>query len=125
MDVTQPRVIGAVLAIVVIFVSGYWLGNTGEPYSTIILTIHKLLGLAVGILLVSIVYQTSRASGLGGVEVLAVVVTGLIFIGLAVTGGLLSTDKKMPVVVSLIHKIAPFLAVLSSAGTVYLLLGGR
>jgi hypothetical protein len=124
MDITQPRVIGAAFSFLVIFVSGYWMYKAGKPYGTIVLTIHKLIGLAVGVLLVSMVYQTSRASGLGGVEVVAVVVTGLTFIGLAATGGLLSADKEMPTVVSLAHHIAPYLAVLSAAWVLYLLLGG-
>ena len=114
-----------VLLYLAILVSGFWLSRLGRPLNVILLTVHKLVSLAAVVLLVFTVYLVTWEAMLYAVDWLAVAVTCLLFLGTIATGGLLSTDKKMPVVVSLIHKIAPFLAVLSSAGTMYLLLGGR
>jgi hypothetical protein len=46
MSTNQLRVVSAGLFFLFIFLSGFWLSRTGKPYSGIILTIHKLIGLA-------------------------------------------------------------------------------
>jgi hypothetical protein len=62
---------------------------------------------------------------LGALELVALAIAGLLFLGTIVTGGLLSTDKRMPAVVLTMHRIAPFLTVLSTAVTLYLLVSRR
>jgi hypothetical protein len=49
------------------------------------------------------------------------VVTGLFFVSLIATGGLLSSDKQMPTIVLRLHQVAPYLTVLAAAVTLYLL----
>jgi len=34
-----------------LFLTGFWLNRTGKPYGTLIFTIHKAIGLRMGILL--------------------------------------------------------------------------
>ncbi|MFH1632817.1 MAG: hypothetical protein ABIG63_02250 [Chloroflexota bacterium] len=121
MSTNQLRVVSAGLFFLFIFLSGIWLGHSGKPYGVIILTIHKLISLAAVVFLVRTVYQINQAAKLSGVEFIAVVVTGLLFLGTIVVGGLLSTDKSMPASVSAMHQITPFLTVLSTATTLYLL----
>jgi hypothetical protein len=116
-------IIVAGLVFVVIFASGYWLNRAGKPYSVIVLTVHKLISLAAVIFLVVIMIQSNRAVALGAIELAAGVITGLFFLGLMATGGLLSSDKQMPTIVLRLHQIAPYLTVLSSAVTLYLLQG--
>ena len=106
----------------VIFVSGFWLNRSGKPYNVIISTIHKLVALAAGILLLIIIIRASRESSLSTTGLIIGVVTGLLFLANGVTGGLLMTDNPMPTVISMMHLITPFLAALSSAVTLYLLL---
>lgn len=104
-----------------IFIFGFWLSRSGKPYSSGLLTVHKLIGLAAGIFLGWSVYQLAKVEPISPIGIAATVVTVLFFLGLVVTGGLLSIDKPMPVFVSLIHKTLPYLAVLSTGATIFLL----
>jgi hypothetical protein len=121
MNLDQLRVVGAVSVFVVIFGSGYWLNRAGKPYNAIILTIHKLISLAAVVFLVIIMVQSNRAEALSAIEIVAGVVTGLFFVSLIATGGLLSSDKQMPTIVLRLHQVAPYLTVLAAAVTLYLL----
>jgi hypothetical protein len=118
-------IIGAGSFFVVIFVSGYWLSRSGKPYNVIVLTVHKLISLAAVVLLVIAMAQAQRVATLSAMELVAGVVTGLFFLGLMATGGLLSSDKQMPAVVLRLHRIAPYLTVLAAAATLYLLQSRR
>jgi len=121
MNADQLRIVGAGLVFVVIFVSGYWLSRAGKPYNVIVLTVHKLISLAAVVFLVITMIQANRVAALSAVELIAGVLTGLFFLGLMATGGLLSGDKQMPAVVLKLHQIAPYLTVLAAAVTLYLL----
>jgi hypothetical protein len=119
---TTQRIIVASVAFVLIFISGIWLSRSGKPYSTPVFTIHKLVGLGLGALLVAIVYQTHQVAPLGGLEIAAIAVTVLFFVGTVAAGGLLSIDKPAPAIVGTLHLVGPVLTVLSTGGTLYLLL---
>jgi len=125
MNADQLRIVGAGLVFVVIFVSGYWLSRAGKPYSVIVLTVHKLISLAAVVFLIITMVQSNRVAALSAVELIAGVLTGLFFLGLIATGGLLSSDKQMPAVVLKLHRIAPYLTVLAAAATLYLLQSRR
>ncbi len=124
MSTTQVRVAGVGLSFVLIFLSGIWLSHLGKPYSTGVFTVHKLVGLAVGVLLAVMVYQTHKATPFDPVEISAIVVTVLFFFGTVVAGGLLSIDLEVPAFVRKLHQVIPVLTVLSTTGTLYLLLRG-
>ncbi len=122
MDTIQLRLAGAGLFCLLIFFSGFWLSRSGKPYSGIKLNIHKLLALAAVVLFVITLVQENRAAALAAVELTASVVTGLFLLGLFVTGGLASISRPMPAIVLKLHHITPYLAVLSAAAALYLLL---
>jgi len=86
-------------------------------------TTHKLISLAAGILLLVKIYWQSRVGPLGTTIWIVVVLTGVCFLGSAVSGALLSSDKPPPAAVSVVHKVAPVLTVLAAAATLYLLPG--
>jgi hypothetical protein len=125
MDANQLRVVVTGLSFVFIFLSGYWLSRSGKPYSAIVFSIHKLVGLAMGVFLIMTVRQVHQAAPLGPAEIAAIVVTILLFVGVVAAGGLLSVDKPMPVAVSMVHKLLPYVTVLSTAVTLYLLLNRK
>jgi len=122
---TQSRVVGVGLLFVFIFLSGFWLSRSGNPYNAAASTIHKLLGVAAAALLVVTMVQVNRVGRLSGIEIVAGVVTGLLFLSLVASGGLLMIDRQMPAVVRRLHHIAPYLTVLSTAATLYHLVGRR
>jgi hypothetical protein len=118
-------IVGAGLSFLLIFLSGIWLSRSGKPLNNIILTIHKLISLAAAVFLVVTIYQTNQVATLSGIEAIAAGVTGLLFLGTGIAGGLLSTDKPVPAAISWMHRITPFLTVLSTAVTLYLLLSRK
>jgi hypothetical protein len=121
MSTIQLRVAGAGVSYLFIFLAGFWLSRSGAPYNVLTLTIHKLISLAAIILLGITAYQTNQAARLGAIELLVVVVAGLLFIGTIATGGMLSTEKTMPDIVHRLHRITPYLTVLFTAVSLYLL----
>jgi hypothetical protein len=120
---TTVRAIVAGLFFLFIFLSGVWLSRSGKPYSVIILTIHKMISLAAAVFFVITIYRINQMAKLSAIELVAVVVTGLLFLGTGVSGGLVSADKPMPVALLRVHQIVPVLTVLSTAATLYLVLG--
>jgi hypothetical protein len=122
MSTVQLRVVGAGISFLFIFLSGIWLSRSGKPFNSVVLTIHKLVSLAAAVLLIVTIYKTSQVATLGATGLFAGVVTGLLFLGTGIAGGLLSTDKPVPAAISWMHRITPFLTVLSTAVTQYLLL---
>jgi hypothetical protein len=117
------RVVIQGLLFLFIFLSGIWLSRAGRPLNVGLSTVHKLIGLAAGVLLLVTIYQRSRAVPLSGMEWIAIAVTGLCFLGTVVSGAFLSSDEPMPVAVLRVHQVVPVLTVLSAGATLYVLLG--
>jgi hypothetical protein len=117
------RAIVAGLFFLFVILSGIWLSRTGRPLNVGISTVHKLIGLAAGIFLLVTIHQRTRVVPLNAIEWLAIVVTGLCFLGTVASGGFLSSAKPMPAAVLRVHQIVPVLTALSSGATLYLMLG--
>ena len=103
-----------------IFLSGFWINRMGRPYGMLPVTVHKLIGLALGIYLGWMIYQTHRIIPLSSTQIIAVTVTVLFFAVNVATGSLLSANKPMPEVVSVINKWFPYLTAVSTGIMVYL-----
>jgi len=123
MGTIQSRVIGAGLFFLFILLSGFWLSHAGGPLNGLILTIHKLISVAAIVWLGVTVHRVNQGAALGGMAWLAVIVSGLFFLGTIATGGLLSIEKTMPAVVLRLHQVTPYLTTLSSVATLYFLSG--
>jgi hypothetical protein len=121
MTTNHLRILYTAVFFLLIFLSGFWLSRSGRPYGVLLLTIHKLLSVATVVFLTVIILRNDRSVGLSSLELIAVVVTGLLFLGTIVTGGLLSLVKPMPAFIHHLHQITPFLTLLSTALTWYLL----
>ena len=121
MSTYQIRIVGTGLLFLFTFVSGFWLSRSGKPFNVIVLTIHKLISLAAAVLLGITIYQINQVAALSTIELTAGVVTGLFFLDAIVSGGLLSIGKPMPAAISTMHRVTPFLTVVSTAVTLYLL----
>jgi hypothetical protein len=125
MSTTVMRVVGAGLFFLFILASGIWLSGSGRPLKGSIFTVHKLVSLATGVFLIITVYQLGQVAPPSAMEWVAIAVTGLCFLGTVVAGGLLSTDKPMPIAILRVHQIMPVWAVISTAASLYLLLSHR
>ena len=124
MSAAHTRVVVTGALLVIVLLSGLWTSRAGKPYKTLPFAIHKLAGLAAGILLAVIVYKSHQAAPLGPAEIAAVAVTVLFFLGTVVVGGLLSVNEQAATLVLRLHQVLPVLSLLSAAGTLYLLLWG-
>lgn len=110
---------------VVKFLSGVWLTWAGRPYNVALITVHKLISLLAAVLIGILVYRLRRGVGLSPVEIVAVVVTGLLFLAAILSGGLTSVDRPMSAALLIVHRVTPFLTVLSTAATLYLVVWAK
>jgi hypothetical protein len=122
MNPLQLRFVSAGLFFLLILPSGLWLSHSGKPYSAILFNAHKLIGFGLFVFLAINVYRVNQATPLSALELTACLVAASFFLATIVTGGLVSIDKVMPTTVSLMHKLFPYLTVLSTVASLYLLL---
>lgn len=121
MNFTLSKLASTGIFFVFIFLSGFWLSRKGRPYSMLVITVHKLIALAAGVFLGLTIYRIHQVTPLSIVQIIAVVITVLLFAVNVATGSLLSTNKAMPEVVSIINKFFPYLTVVSTGVMLYLL----
>jgi hypothetical protein len=125
MSASVSRIVVTGLLFLFTLASGVWLGSAGKPYPTGIFSIHKLIALGAVISTVVTINHLRTGVDVKAVVVGAIVVTGLLFLALFVSGAVLSIGKPNHVAILTIHRIAPLLVVISTAMTMYLLVGGK
>ena len=116
----NQKIIITSIFLLFIFLFGFWLGRVGKPYNALIFNAHKLIGLAMGIFLIITVYRVQQTTGLNSAQTAFVTTTVLLFVILVAAGGFLSAKESVPHAVLIIHRIFPYLAVLSTAAMLYL-----
>ena len=109
-------------AFLFIFLSGYILTRIGKPYNTLIITIHKLVGVALGVYLGLTLYRRFQALGLSSLGLSIIAVTVLFFIIMVTTGSLLSAERSFPNGIKLLHRVFPYLTVIATATMIFLIL---
>jgi hypothetical protein len=117
-------IINAILVLTTIL-SGIWLSRLERPLNTPVFTIHKIIAILTIILTAIIIYQLRKNVDLSNIDLILIIVTGLIFIIVFVTGGLLSFDKLENEVLQIVHKVTPLLLIISTGLTIYMLAKGR
>jgi len=122
MTTNHFRILYTIAFFLLIFLTGFWLSRGGRPYGILLITVHKLLSVGVVVFLTVVIVRISRTVGLSSAELIAAVITGVFFLGTIATGGLLSAAKPMPTIVHQLHQITPFLTLVATALTFYLLL---
>jgi hypothetical protein len=119
------------LFFILIILTGFWVSRAGKPYKVGIFTIHKLIGVALGVFLIVTVSRIHKTFPLSAFEISVLAVTILVFAGLVATGALLSieaegglnkTSHSLLNTILLVHRIVPYLAVFFTAASLYLLL---
>ena len=112
------------LLILFTLASGLLLRRMGRPHNVLISTVHKLVALGALVLLILTAFQVNRAAGLGGLQMAVVAAAVLFFVGAIAGGGwLMIVEGPAPPIARQLHQILPVLTVLSSAGSLALLLG--
>jgi hypothetical protein len=118
----QLRIVGSAVLFLLVFIFGFWLSRSGKPYNQVIFTIHKLTTLGAVILLAMTISQAHQATPLNLLQISVIGITAMFFVGAILTGALLSVDKTMPFIVLRLHQITPYLALLATCATLYLIL---
>ena len=121
MLVPSQTVLAAVALFVAVFALGFWLRQSGKPYSGLVLTAHKLISLAVLVLFVLTVNRINKATPLASAALASAVLTGVFFVIAIISGGLASTDKPAPAIALLLHRVTPFVTIAGAAATFFLL----
>jgi hypothetical protein len=98
---------------------GIWLSHAGKPYSSLLFNIHKLIALGAVIVTALTVYQARAAVTIGSFTLIAVVATGLLFVALFVSGALLSIGQPDSAAILIVHRVAPWLVIITAALTMY------
>lgn len=121
MNIFQLRIVSAGLFFLFIVPSGLWLGHAGKPYSAILFNLHKWIALGVFILLMVNIYRMHQVAPLTPLQLAVCVITGLFFVSTIVSGGLVSIDRSMPAAIVILHRLLPYLTLLSTTTSLYLL----
>jgi hypothetical protein len=114
----EALVIGASVLLVLVFTSGFMLTRKGSPYPPGTLTAHKVISIAVVVLLILVVINGMPFDFIVWV---ALVAAALFFVVSVATGGMISSGKEWPASVTLLHRISPWLTIASVFGATYLL----
>jgi hypothetical protein len=121
----SPRIMYCGLGFAITVLSGIVLSNAGRPLNSMIFTVHKLIAVATIILMVVSIRDLYKAVEIQALYPVLIVVVGLFFLALLVSGALLSFDKLAQVAVLRVHQIAPLLAISFSALVIYLLASNK
>ena len=106
------------LCFLIVFLSGFRLHKLGKPYRTLLLTIHKLIPIALLVYLGLAMRLMTPFSTLAWLVVLFAI---FCFVVMVATGGWVSAAKEAPKVVLVLHKVLPYVTVLATAGALYLI----
>ena len=123
MNTTQLRIAAAGLIFLLIFVFGFILSRGGKPYNTALFTVHKLAALAAVIYLVYTVVKVSQVAPLDPGQIALAALAAVCIIALFATGAVLSIRlEAAPQFMLVLHRVLPYLTVLSTGALLYLLL---
>ncbi len=125
MNATTTRLIISASLFLITLISGVWLSNSGKPLNGIIFTGHKLIALATVILIGVTVNYLRQGVDIRTIELTAIILAGLSFLALFVSGAVLSIGRAVPGFVLTIHQVALLVALVSSGISTYVLASGR
>lgn len=106
-------------------ISGVVLSLMGKPLNTAVFTIHKLAAMGGIILLAVNIFNLNKVVDVNALNLTMIIISGVLFLGLIVSGAFLSFEKPALLVFVRVHQIVPVLALVSAAVSVYLLIGGE
>lgn len=117
---TGIKVLINVILILVTIVIGIFLTKAGKPYSSAMLSMHKLFTLAFAIFLTMMLIQYLKVQSPDSLFTVMLITSAVALVVLLVSGGVLSVDKLYDTMI-VVHRIATGVFVIS-AGVVFLIL---
>lgn len=119
------KILGSGVLFVLSIAAGIWLSSRGKPYNTGIFTVHKLLALAAVVFSVLMYISLLQNVEKTAILVLLLGIAGISVLALFVSGALLSTGTLPYGLLKTVHSLAPVVAVVSLAVSVFMLLGRK
>jgi hypothetical protein len=98
---------------------------SGKPIAGAISTFHKLFALATLISAAVAIRRLHRDMEFTSIELAAVILAGLFFVLMIVTGSLLSLGRPRNDEMLAVHKVFSVLTAIPTFGAIYLLIRGR
>jgi predicted secreted protein len=96
-----------------------------KPLAGAIFNVHKLVALATLITAAVAIRRLHRGIAFTGIELAAVIIAGLFFLLMFVSGGLLSLGRPRSDELLAVHKVFSVLTGIPTFGAIYLLTRGR
>jgi hypothetical protein len=124
MDVASKFITPSVIFLLTL-AFGVWLSKIGKPLNTVIFTAHKLIALAAVIFTGITIYSLIKNLEIHFFIIALIIAVGLCIVALFASGTVLSLDMPTQNIPLIIHRIAPLLAVVCMAMTIYLISGGK
>lgn len=122
MNASVSRIVVVAVLFLLALAFGLWLSHAGKPYSSLLFNIHKLIALGAVIVTAITVYQARAAVTIGSVTLIAVAATGVLCVALFVSGALLSIGRPDAAAILIVHRVAPWLMMITVALTLYSLI---
>jgi hypothetical protein len=112
MPIFPPGSILTGIFLLLSILSGVWLTHMGRPLNVVVMTTHKLISLGAVIFTSLAIYQLALAGEISPVEWITILVTGVLFLTLFVSGAVLSAGKVVRGALVVAHKSFPILTVI-------------
>jgi hypothetical protein len=122
------------LLFLITLLSGVWLSRnlrlndprpSGKPLTGADPAVHKLSALLMGIIAGVTIRSLHRGIEFSSIEFTTVIVAGLLFVLMVVSGSLLSLGKARNKGMVALHNVGSVLPVVATAGAIYLLTRGK
>ncbi len=119
MNNVQLQILSLGLLLLLVFLLGFRLHRPGKPYPVLLFNLHKLTALSASIILIVIVYHAHQAAPLGNLAITVTMITAILFVASILTGGLITAIKSPPALIATLHRLLPYLTLLSTALTLH------
>lgn len=108
------RFIVSGILFVITVVSGMWLNKIGRPLNPYLFTVHKIAALVIIILVSLALYSIRQYFGDDSIVLVSAVCAALSLLILLISGIYLSFEIVHPGFIIIIHRIAPWTALISA-----------
>lgn len=122
---SQVRLILLAVAAVIVFVTGFLLTRTARPYSTGLLTVHKLVDLAGIVFVAVLAIGALRAGETMALDWVLVIAALLLALATLASGGVVSASENVASWILVAHRVLPWPLLLLLGLAVHRFASGR
>lgn len=126
METMTTKLIYAAVLGVLTLISGVLLSKAGRPLNPALFNIHKIIAVVTIVLIIMSVvklYKVEETKAM--IDLGMIILTGMFFLALVATGGMLCFEREWPSVILKIHQVLPLVSLSFSAISVFLLIRSR